>query len=119
MISREEAIFCCYDLLNAGILSDEIEEKVQDIASCIEAELLGRHEWGVDSHELSTLYTAKRLDLVTNDDIDEYDALHRKLTFIPSVDERIVIESNVRDKIEDAIGMEAKVEDINDWFRRN
>lgn len=119
MISREEAIETLYEIIGSGIIAEEIEYRLQDIASCIEAELIGRHEWDADSHELSVLYTAKREDLVTDEDLAEYDRIHRKLTFVPSIDERIFIETNIREKIEDATGIEAEVENINDWFRRN
>jgi len=118
MITREEAIEVIYDLIDSDILKTDVEERLQDIANCIEGELVGRHEWGVDRSKLAKLYGATRIDLVTDKDIEEYDRIHRKLTFVPSVDERIVIESHVRDEIENATGMEAEVEDINDWFRR-
>lgn len=119
MITRLEAIETLYDLISSGILADDIEGRLQDIASCIEAELIGRHEWGVPREDLAKLYSAVRVDLVTDNDIDDYDRIHRKLTFVPSVDERIIIESNISDKIYESTGEEAEVEEINEWFRRN
>lgn len=118
MIMREEAVEVLYDLISSGILSEEIEEKLQDIASCIEAENIGRHEWGVPREELGKLYASVRVDLITEDSIEDYERIHRKLTFLPSVDERIVVESNIADRIENATGEEAKVEDIERWFKR-
>lgn len=35
-ITREEAITTLYDVINSGIISDELEGKLQDIASCID-----------------------------------------------------------------------------------
>lgn len=118
MITRIDAVETLYELTGSGIIDGVLEKKLIDIANCIEAELIGRHEWGVDRSELAKLYGATRADLVTDEDIKEYDRVHRKLTFIPSVDERIVIETAVRDKIEDSTGEEVTVEEINEWFAR-
>lgn len=118
MITRDEAIMVCYELMESGILAQDLEEALQSIASCIEAEQIGRHEWGVDDAELGILYVTKRSDLITDEDVKEYDRIHKKLTFVPSVDEKIIIQSHVQDKIEDATGEEATVEDIKEWFDR-
>lgn len=40
-ITREEAITTLYDVINSGIISDELEGKLQDIASCIDNEEQG------------------------------------------------------------------------------
>ena len=48
-ITREEAIETLYDLINSNILDEELEESLQDIANCIEAE--ETHNvflWGAD-----------------------------------------------------------------------
>lgn len=118
MITREEAINTCLEIIDAGILAEDIESSLQDIVSCLEAEMIGRHEWGVEDDKLGVLYTAKRVDLITDEDMKEFDRIHRKLTFIPSVDERIIIETAVCDKIEESTGMEVEAHDIEDWFRR-
>lgn len=118
MLTRYDAIEILTDLINSGIFSDEIEEGLEDIRSCIEAELLGRHEWGVDREKLAPMYVSVREDLITDEMIREYDRTHKSLTFIPSVDERIVIESAIVEEIENSTGEEATPEDVEKWFER-
>lgn len=118
MITRQDAIDTLRMVADADILADDIRCDIEGIISCIEAELLGRHEWGVSSEDLTKLYGAVRSDLVTPDIVKEYDRVHRKLTFIPSIDERIVIESYITEEIENATGEEATGEDIREWFER-
>lgn len=118
MITRDDAIEVLSELISSGILAEDIEYKLQDIMSCIEAECIGRHEWGVPRDELAKLYTAIRSDLITDEDMKEYERIHRKVTFIPSVKERIIIETMVCERIEDSTGEEASGEDIERWFKR-
>ena len=55
MITREQAIYAIYEIINSGIIDMELENKLQAIASCIDAENYGVHLWGeereVDSYE--------------------------------------------------------------------
>lgn len=67
MITREVAIETLYDLINSGILDLELEDKLSDIAKCIQAEDgendLGLFLWGADGNYID-LYVAKREDLI-------------------------------------------------------
>ena len=57
-ITRHEAVMTIYELINSCILSEELEESLQDIANCIEAE--ETHNiflWGADS-EATDLFSA-------------------------------------------------------------
>ena len=64
MITRENAIDVLYEIVNSGILSEELEDDIQDIICCIEDEKdLGIHAWGMPDDEYSTLHTALRTDL--------------------------------------------------------
>ena len=47
-ITRKEAIKTIYDIMNFGILSEELENALQDIANCIEHENDGLFLWGAD-----------------------------------------------------------------------
>ena len=38
MPTREEAVETLYSIINSGMLSDELTEKLEDIAKCISAE---------------------------------------------------------------------------------
>lgn len=50
-ITREEAVKTLYNIINSGIISDELEGKLQDIASCIDNEEQGLFTWGADDWE--------------------------------------------------------------------
>lgn len=63
-ITREEAVTTLYDVINSGIISDELEGKLQDIASCIDNEEQGLFTWGADD-DVIDLFIAKREDLIT------------------------------------------------------
>lgn len=101
-ITREEAIETLYDLLNSGILSEEIEDKIQDIADNIENERYGLHMWGADEEEYAVLYTAKREDLITDEDRAEGQRIWDKYTFTPSPHEEQEIIKNLQEAIEDS-----------------
>ena len=58
-ITRHEAVMTIYELINSCIISEELEESLQDIANCIEAE--ETHNiflWGAD-YEVFDLFVAK------------------------------------------------------------
>lgn len=63
-ITREEAIKTLYNIINSGIISDELEGKLQDIASCIDNEEQWLFTWGADD-DVIDLFIAKREDLIT------------------------------------------------------
>lgn len=118
MITREDAVATLNEVIASGILAEDIEDCLQDIASCIEAERIGRHEWGVSRDKLGVLYSAVRQDLITEERMSEYDDIHKQLTFIPSIDERTLIETNIADRIENATGEEVDGKEIERWFER-
>ena len=63
-ITREEAVHTLYAVINSGIISEELERKLQDIASCIDNEEQGLFTWGADN-DVMDLFVAKREDLIT------------------------------------------------------
>lgn len=64
MITRVDAIEAIYDIINSGIISDELEDELRDVANCIQAEAnWGIHAWGMPDDEYLLLCTAKRTDL--------------------------------------------------------
>ena len=63
VISRDEAIQVLYQVMNSGIISEDIEEELQDIANCIEGEKKGLFLWGADDDHID-LFTARREDLI-------------------------------------------------------
>ena len=67
MITRERAISVIYQLINSGVLNEELEDQLQDIANCIEEEKLGIHAWGMYYEDYITLKTAIRTDLPDSD----------------------------------------------------
>ena len=62
-VTRKEAIKIIYDTMNSGILSEELENALQDIANCIEHENDELFLWGADD-EVSDLFAAWRKDLI-------------------------------------------------------
>jgi len=68
MPTREEAIKTLYQLINSDVLSDEIAEKLEDIAKCIGAEdEQNIFIWGVEDNDWAELYIAYRSDLWTDE----------------------------------------------------
>ena len=51
MITREQAIYAIYEIINSGIIDMELENRLQDIANCIDAENYGVHLWGTEQVE--------------------------------------------------------------------
>ena len=69
MITRDEALEVLYDLINSGIIAEDLEEALEDIAKCIRAEDkerdLGIDIWGAEENDWIDLYILKREDLIT------------------------------------------------------
>jgi len=64
MITRQEAINVLYQIMNSGIIDEELEDALQEIANCIEDEnYLKIHSWGMPCNEYIKLHTSKRTDL--------------------------------------------------------
>lgn len=85
MIDREHAIKTLYAMTESGLLNEELEEDLIDVANCIAAEEDGLHLWNADDHEVAELYTT-----VGGDEpfIREHEALcdklYKKYRFEPS-----------------------------------
>ena len=114
MITREQAILTIFELVNSEILKDEVVDALEDIRICIEEEEIGRHVWGVPDDWIAKLHTSVRTDLLTEDILDEYDNIHKGITFKPSTFETKEIRDNVRVEMEMSAD-EVTEEDI-DWF---
>lgn len=71
MITRQEAVDTLYAMINSGILAEEIEDNLREIANIIEDEDkengLGIMAWEMDSEEYGMLHTAYREDLWTDE----------------------------------------------------
>lgn len=64
MITRADAIEAIYEIINSGIIEDELENDLEDIAKCIKAEAeWSIHAWGMPDEEYILLCTAHRTDL--------------------------------------------------------
>lgn len=100
MISRELAIDTLQELVNTGIFDEDITSNLEDIISCLEAEMVGRHEWGVPNEKLCHLYGAVREDLVTDELIKETHEALELIRFIPSKYEYDEIKANLIDDYE-------------------
>ena len=96
-ITRDEALETLQALLDSGILSEELEGKIEDIASAIENEKYGLHLWGADNKEYAVLYTAVRKDMITEDYIKEGQRIWQKYAFTPSPCEIEEIQKNIEE----------------------
>lgn len=63
-LTREEAVEKIYAVINSGIIKDELEEDLANIANSIENEEKGLFTWGAED-EVVDLFIAKRSDLIT------------------------------------------------------
>ena len=82
MPTRAQAIEVLYKLMNCGILDEDLEDRLQDIANCIMAEDkehdLGIDIWGTEDNDWVDLYVAKREDLITPEWEQHCDAVYEK-----------------------------------------
>ena len=79
MPTRIEAARVLYQLINSGILSDDLETDLQNIANCIEAE--EKKEvflWGAKDDDWLELYVARREDLINDAWLRYIDAIQQK-----------------------------------------
>lgn len=64
MISREEAVEALYDIINSGIISNDLEDTLEEIAQCIkDEEDLGIHAWDMPKDDEVRFHTAIRNDI--------------------------------------------------------
>lgn len=79
MPTRMEAVRVLYQLINSGILSDDLETDLQNIANCIEAE--EKKEiflWGAKDDDWLELYIGRREDLINDAWLHYIDAIQQK-----------------------------------------
>lgn len=71
LVTRVEAVDVLYEIINSGIISMELEEKLREIANIIEDEDkengLGILAWGMNAEEYGELHTVYRKDLWTDE----------------------------------------------------
>lgn len=93
-ITRNEAIDVLYCLINSGILDDELEAEIEEIACCIEKENEGYHLWGADA-EVGELFVARRQDQWTDELVSHLREIHDKYSFTPAPFERAEFEERL------------------------
>ena len=82
MITRDKAIEVLYRVINSGILNQDVEVALQDIANCIEMEEThGVHAWGADDENVSLLVVARREDCWTDEIIQKTEDAYNRLKF--------------------------------------
>lgn len=95
VITRRVAVTTLWELINSCILSDELSELLEEIASNIEAEEIGYHFWGADRDEKTKLFIAMEAESITPDWEAECERIDAKYSFIPSAFEKVEIENNI------------------------
>lgn len=86
-LSRQEAIDVLRTVASTGLLADEIEEELDEIANLISYELDGEHFWGQSYESGDKLRVAYREDLWTDKLVMEVSAQHNNARFIPAPNE--------------------------------
>lgn len=86
-LSRQEACTVLYELASSGVLSEELEENLDEIANLISYELDGEHFWGQPYESSDKLRVAYRDDLWTDELIKEVSEQHENARFVPAKNE--------------------------------
>ena len=86
-LSRQEACTVLHELAGSGILSEELEENLDEIANLISYELDGEHFWGQSYESSNKLRIAYRDDLWTDELIKEVSEQHENARFVPAKNE--------------------------------
>lgn len=97
VITRDEAIQTLFELINSGILTYDLTEKLEEIANNIEMEKIGYHFWGADRDEKTKLSIAMEADSITPEYEAECERIDEKYSFVPSHFEQKEIEANIND----------------------
>lgn len=87
MIGREEAIETLRNLVDTDVLSEDIQSKLDQIATCIEEEQDGRHIWGTEDDDWMELHIAHRDDMWTEDLYQKLNQICEKYSFVPAPQE--------------------------------
>lgn len=94
-ITRDQAIETLCDLIDSGILSEEIEGKLAEIMNAVENEKYGLHLWGADNEEYDALCTSVREDLLNDEYRNKVQGIYNKYAFLPSQFEATEIEESL------------------------
>lgn len=86
-LSRQEACTVLHELASSGVLSEELEENLDEIANLISYELDGEHFWGQTYESGNKLRIAYRDDLWTDELVKEVTKQHENARFIPAKNE--------------------------------
>ena len=83
MITRQEAVSVIYAIINSGIISEDLEDALQDIANCIEdEETLQIHSWGMPEDDYMTLHMTMRTDLPEYEEfMKKCEEIHQRYVF--------------------------------------
>ena len=96
-ITRDEAVELLFAMSESGMFSEDLNEKLADIASAIENEKYGLHLWGADNKEYGVLVTAVNEDMLTEEYVKEGQRIWDKYGFTPSPFEKEEIEQHIEE----------------------
>lgn len=86
-LSRQEACTVLHELASSSVLSEELEENLDEIANLISYELEGEHFWGQSYESSNKLRIAYRDDLWTDELVKEVSEQHENARFVPAKNE--------------------------------
>ncbi len=86
-LSRQESIDILRSLTSTGMLAEELESELEEIANLISYELEGEHFWGQPYESDDKLRIAYRQDLITDELYDEMTKQHEAARFTPAPNE--------------------------------
>lgn len=95
MITRDEAVNLLYELADSTALSEEVKNKLVEIANIIDDENIGYHFWGAKTLEKGKVFATYEKSSMTPQLLDELEALSEKYSYIPSAYERDEIYRNI------------------------
>ena len=96
LITRREAIALLFKIKATGILDEDEERKLDDIIHCIEAEMENYHEWGGDTSEVVILHYPTSSLQIRSMDKEELYSIFKKYRFIPSENDNIQTQEQIR-----------------------
>ena len=95
MITRHEAVELLCELADSTALSEEVKNKLVEIANIIDDENIGYHFWGAKTLEKGKVFATYEKSSMTPQLLDELEALSEKYSYIPSAHERDEIYRNI------------------------
>ena len=101
MLTRDEAGAVIYQVINSGIISEDLEADLEEVANGILCEKDGLHIWGADDKDIADLYTSVSSDFITPEFEAHVEKLYDTYRFYASKFEKEEIEPDKEEQPEE------------------